>query len=131
MAPKVKFVQGDACKLNPDLGKFDVIFASCVIDRLYDPQAFISSLPQFMAEKSFLVIASSYSWLESFTPEDKWLGGKVVDGKEVSSYAGLKEALQLVGLKEAREGDELQFVKQENPWVYQLSGAQLTFWSWE
>lgn len=37
VAGKVKFIQGDACKLSPELGKFDVIFAGNLIDRLYDP----------------------------------------------------------------------------------------------
>jgi hypothetical protein len=33
----VKFVEGDACNLSNEIGKFDVIFAGNLIDRIYDP----------------------------------------------------------------------------------------------
>lgn len=38
---KVKFVVGDACKLDKSLGKFSLIFGGNLIDRLYDPFAFL------------------------------------------------------------------------------------------
>jgi ubiquinone/menaquinone biosynthesis C-methylase UbiE len=34
---KVKFIEGDACHLSPELGKFDVVFAGNLIDRISDP----------------------------------------------------------------------------------------------
>lgn len=44
MAGKVKILQGDACKLDHNLGKFDVIFGGNLIDRLYDPEGFLKHL---------------------------------------------------------------------------------------
>jgi 2-polyprenyl-3-methyl-5-hydroxy-6-metoxy-1,4-benzoquinol methylase len=41
LANKVKFVVGDACKLENSLGKFSLIFGGNLIDRLYDPEAFL------------------------------------------------------------------------------------------
>jgi hypothetical protein len=39
-----------------------------------------------MNDKSLLIITSPYSWMEEFTSIDKWIGGKEIDGKEVSTY---------------------------------------------
>lgn len=60
-------MQGDACKLNADLGKFDVIFAGNLIDRVYDPEAFLRRAVALLTEKSLLVLTSPYYWLEDFT----------------------------------------------------------------
>jgi len=59
---KVKFIQGDACNLDASLGKFDIIFAGNVIDRLYDPEAFIKNIYNFLNTKGLLVLTSPYSW---------------------------------------------------------------------
>jgi 2-polyprenyl-3-methyl-5-hydroxy-6-metoxy-1,4-benzoquinol methylase len=53
--------------LSADLGKFDVIFAGNLIDRLYDPEAFLRSIVTFLTDKSILVLTSPYSWLEDYT----------------------------------------------------------------
>jgi len=45
---KVKFVVGDACKLSPSLGKFNLIFGGNLIDRLPDPAAFLNSVGNFL-----------------------------------------------------------------------------------
>jgi hypothetical protein len=74
-----------------------------------------------MCDKSLLIITSPYSWLEEFTSIDKWLGGKEINGKEVTTYQGLKELLKELGLKEIKEPEDLQYVIQENPWVYQYA----------
>lgn len=45
---KVKFIVGDACKLDPSLGKFSLIFGGNLIDRLYDPEAFLVQVSGFL-----------------------------------------------------------------------------------
>ncbi len=45
---RVKFVVGDACNLDPSLGKFSVIFGGNLIDRLPDPSAFLKSVSSFL-----------------------------------------------------------------------------------
>jgi len=40
----VKFFQGDACKLDKELGKFDLIFGGNLICRLYNPELFINDV---------------------------------------------------------------------------------------
>lgn len=96
---KVKFIQGDACKLNPDLGKFDAVFAGNLIDRLYDPAQFLSEVTKFLTGKSLLVLTSPYTWLEEYTGIDKWLGGRQINGKDVTTYEALREITAGLGLK--------------------------------
>jgi SAM-dependent methyltransferase len=66
---KVKFVEGDACKLDKSLGKFSFIFGGNLIDRLYDPEAFLVQVSQFLELNGVLMLSSPYSWLEEFTPK--------------------------------------------------------------
>jgi len=44
----VKFIEGDGCKLDKGLGKFSLIFAGNLIDRIYDPEAFLRQVTQFL-----------------------------------------------------------------------------------
>ena len=76
--------------MNKDLGKFDLIFGGNLIDRLYEPEAFLRQVAGFMTDKSILVLTSPYTWLTDYTPKEKWIGGKVEDGKEVPTYGKLK-----------------------------------------
>jgi len=45
---KAKFLVGDACKLEQSLGKFSLIFGGNLIDRLYDPEAFLLQVAGFL-----------------------------------------------------------------------------------
>lgn len=83
-------MQGDACKLSANLGKFDVAFAGNLIDRLYDPEAFLRGVVSVLNDKSLLILTSPYSWLLEYTSVDKWLGGKQVNGKDLTTYERLK-----------------------------------------
>lgn len=96
---KVKFIQGDGCKLDPELGKFDVVFAGNLVDRLYDPRQFFSQVSTFLSNKSILILTSPYTWLEEYTSMDKWLGGRSINGKDVTTYETLREVIGGLGLK--------------------------------
>ena len=99
MAGKVKFLQGDACKLSADLGQFDVIFAGNLIDRLYDPEGFLHQVVKFLKPKSILILTSPYTWLEEYTKKEQWIGGREINGKNVTTYERLQEIITGQGLK--------------------------------
>ena len=61
---KVKFIVGDACKLDAALGKFSMIFGGNLIDRLYDPEAFLIQVAGFLEKDGVLMLTSPYTWLE-------------------------------------------------------------------
>jgi 5-histidylcysteine sulfoxide synthase/putative 4-mercaptohistidine N1-methyltranferase len=92
-ADRVEFRQGDAHNLKPQLRDFDLVLAANLIDRLYDPARFLADIGQRVRSGGLLVILSPYTWLDEFTPRDKWLGGRKVDGESVTTLAALHAAL--------------------------------------
>lgn len=125
---KVKFVVGDACKLDQSLGKFSLIFGGNLIDRLYDPEAFLLQVAGFLETNGVLILSSPYSWLEEYTPKEKWIGGYVKDGKPVTTQEGLKNILCSHGFKELCQPEDVRFVIKENQWVFQYTLANVTYW---
>ena len=69
---KASFLQGNAMHLPEDLGCFDRIHAANLICRLTDPELFLSQLPKLLNPGGELVLATPCTWLEEFTPPDKW-----------------------------------------------------------
>src|SRR5262249_20306635 len=91
---RVSFEKADACNLPLGWEPFDVILMSNLIDRLPDPQKCLSSLPLLLKPGGQLIIASPYTWLEDFTPPEKWLAGRFNEkGEPVGTLASLKELL--------------------------------------
>ena len=70
---RVRFAQGDACALRHDLGVFDLVLMANLIDRLPDPARCLAQLPALVAPGGALIITSPYTWLEEYTPRDRWL----------------------------------------------------------
>ncbi|XP_068731583.1 uncharacterized protein [Montipora capricornis] len=91
---RVSFCHGDACNLPSDLGQFGCLLASNLIERIPNPYQFLDRLPSLVAPGGTLVITSTYSWREQFTPKNLWLGGyKDAEGKNVFGFDTLKRYL--------------------------------------
>ena len=117
----VRFEQGDACNLRPDLGTFDLVLMANLIDRLPDPAKCLARLPQLISPGGWLVITSPYTWLEEYTPREKWLGG---DGR--GTLAALKELL--AAEFDFRRAFDLPFLIREHRRKYQWSVAEVGLW---
>ncbi|MFN3579956.1 MAG: 5-histidylcysteine sulfoxide synthase [Pseudomonas sp.] len=126
-ASKVAFFQGDACNLKPQFNGFDLILAVNLIDRLYNPAAFLNQVHERLAPGGTLVLASPYTWLEEHTPRDQWIGGYKRDGENFTTLDGLKELLgkhfRLIG-----EPRKVPFVIRETRHKYQHSLSEATVW---
>jgi putative 4-mercaptohistidine N1-methyltranferase len=123
---KVEFWQGDACNLKPIHQSFDLIFASNLIDRLYDPQKFLDSVASRLNPQGILILTSPYIWQEESTPKEKWIGGVKKDGENLSTLEGLKEILEPnFRLKETRD---IPFVIRETARKFQHTVAQMSVW---
>jgi len=127
---RVEFRQGDAHNLKPQFTGYDLILAANLIDRLYDPHRFLQDVHTRLEPGGLLVITSPYTWLEEFTPRERWLGGIKVDGENVTTLDGLQSALtgrfRLVG-----EPRDLEFVIRETARKFQHTVAQVTVWERE
>ena len=123
----VEFTQGDACNLKPKYNDYDLIFAGNLIDRLYDPKAFLADIVTRLNAGGLLVLTSPYTWLEEYTAKENWLGGKKVNGENFTTFDGLKECLSDVCELIAKP-ENIPFVIRETKRKHQLTVSQMTIW---
>ncbi|MDD3759295.1 MAG: 5-histidylcysteine sulfoxide synthase [Acidithiobacillus sp.] len=127
-ASRCQFLQGDALNLKPIYRDFDLVLAANLIDRLRDPQKFLRQMAERIRPGGLLVISSPYTWLEEFTPKERWIGGVRRNGEILDSLQGLQENLgETFDLLPGYPRD-LPFVIRETARKYQHSIAQVTVW---
>ncbi|MDF1881706.1 putative 4-mercaptohistidine N1-methyltransferase, partial [Sulfurimonas sp. MAG313] len=124
---KVEFWQGDACNLQEHFKNYDLVMATNLIDRLYEPHLFLESVHERINDGGYLVLTSPYTWLEEYTNKKYWIGGyEDADGNQVSTLDGLKEMLKdhfkLVGT------EDVPFVIRETPRKYQHTISEMSVW---
>jgi 5-histidylcysteine sulfoxide synthase/putative 4-mercaptohistidine N1-methyltranferase len=124
-AERVSFWQADACNLSSRFADYDLIFAANLLDRLYAPARFIEQLHAVIKPDGLLILSSPYTWLEEFTPREQWLGGRCVNGQDVSSFEALQAALEGWVLVARLD---LPFVIRETARKYQHSISDYTIW---
>jgi 5-histidylcysteine sulfoxide synthase/putative 4-mercaptohistidine N1-methyltranferase len=124
---RVELFQADACNLKAIHEGFDLVLAANLIDRLYSPRTFLTSIHERMNPGGVLVLTSPYTWLEEFTERPEWVGGFKRDGEPVTTLDGLIETLRphfrLVG-----EPRDVPFVIRETKRKFQHTIAQATVW---
>ena len=121
-------MQGDACNLTDKYTDYDLVFAGNLIDRLYKPTDFLTSIKNRIRPGGLLVITSPYTWLEDFTPKENWLGGfKAQTGESYTTLEGLMDNLSpefdLVG-----HPQDIPFVIRETARKFQHSVAEMSVW---
>lgn len=126
VAERVSFYQGDACNLKPLYAGYDLILAANLIDRLYHPGQFLSTLAERINHGGTLILASPYTWLEDFTPRAEWVGGFKKDGENFTTLEGLKSYLN--DHFELLETHDVPFVIRETRRKFQHSVAEVTIW---
>ncbi|HEX4141139.1 MAG TPA: putative 4-mercaptohistidine N1-methyltransferase [Candidatus Methylacidiphilales bacterium] len=119
-AGNVSFEHGDACNLPGDIGKFDLVLMANLIDRLPDPAKCLARLPDLLNSGGWLIITSPYTWLEEYTPRDKWL-----ESGE-GTLAGLRKHLA-PHFNEHKVFD-LPFLIREHRRKFQWSIAEVSLW---
>jgi 5-histidylcysteine sulfoxide synthase/putative 4-mercaptohistidine N1-methyltranferase len=123
---RVLFMQGDACNLKAIYTGYDVVFAGNLIDRLYDPALFLAGIGGRLLPGGLLVITSPYTWLEAYTPKEKWLGGRREHGEPLTTFAGLER--HLGGGFAFVHRQDIPFVIRETARKHQYSIAEMTVW---
>jgi 5-histidylcysteine sulfoxide synthase/putative 4-mercaptohistidine N1-methyltranferase len=124
---KVAFWQGDACNLKPQFTGYDFILAANLIDRLYSPRQFLSSIHERLNIGGVLMLTSPYTWQEEHTPREEWIGGYKKDGENVTTLDGLKAILgQHFSLMQPPV--EIPFVIRETNHKFQHTLSEVTLW---
>ncbi len=124
---KVSFWQGDACNLKANFNSYDMVMATNLIDRLYNPILFLDTIDARLNDDGVLIISSPYTWQESSTKKELWLGGYIdKDGSEVKTIESLKAILsdkfELIHLQ------DLEFVIKETLRKFQHTISQVSVW---
>lgn len=126
-AEKVQFWQGDACNLKSHFCGYDLIMATNLIDRLYEPARFLSTVHERLNSGGVLLLTSPYTWLEEYTDKSHWIGGYYdQDSNPVTSIEGLKGLLS--EQFELLEYFDVPFVIRETARKYQHTIAQMSVW---
>jgi putative 4-mercaptohistidine N1-methyltranferase len=115
---RVTFSRGDAMHLPESLGTFDLVHAANLICRLTNPLLFLERLPGLVRPGGELILTTPCTWLEEFTPTDRWPRGRTFDWLQ----SILSPHFELV-----RQHD-LPFLIREHARKFQWSVALGTLW---
>jgi 5-histidylcysteine sulfoxide synthase/putative 4-mercaptohistidine N1-methyltranferase len=124
---RVEFYQADACNLKPLYTGYDLVLASNLIDRLYDPARFLAMIHERIHRGGLLIITSPYTWVEEYTARDKWIGGFRKDGENLTTLQALNEILS-PHFESVAEPQDIPFVIRETSRKFQHTVAQMTIW---
>lgn len=124
---KVAFSQGDACLLAECFQGYDLVMATNLIDRLYEPQLFLKMIHERINAGGVLVLTSPYTWREEYTQQKFWIGGYTDEnGKEVTTLQGLTQLLDKHF--ELISTEDVPFVIRETSRKFQHSISELSVW---
>lgn len=126
-AGRVHFAQNDACNLKTNYSGYDLIFAANLIDRLYDPAAFLELARERIVPGGYLALASPYTWLVEHTEKENWLGGVKENGENVTGLQGLHSLLD-PHFETVGEPRDIPFVIRETRRKFQHTITELTLW---
>ena len=124
---KVEFFQADASNLKAGFTGYDLIVGANLLDRLYDPQKFLTTIHERLHPGGLLVLTSPYTWLEEFTKKENWIGGYRRDGEPCSTLEGLQNILT-ERFRMVREPLDIPFVLRETRRKFQHTISQMTVW---
>lgn len=125
---RISFLQGDACNLVEKYKDYDLVFAGNLIDRLYDPEKFLTLIKGRIRVGGLLVLVSPYNWDQEHTPREKWLGGFKADtGENFTTIEGIEKVLSPEFTK-LGESVDLPFAIRETERTWQYGQSELTIW---
>jgi len=92
-ARNTAFLVGSALDLPFRDAHFDTVLALNLIDRVPDPARALDELARVVRPGGQLLLTSPFTWLERFTPRDRWLGGFPRNGEPVRGIESVRARL--------------------------------------
>lgn len=128
-AAKCEFLQQDASNMKPIFTGYDMMVSANLLEKLYEPQKFLTDIAHRLNTGGLLLLASSYHWDENITPKDKWLGGfkDPKTGENVNSFDTISQLLD-ADFELLKAPFDLEFVQRENARNFQHGISQLSLW---
>jgi len=114
----IQFEQGDAMRLRDDLGSFEIVHAANLLCRLPEPLLLLQRFPSLVAPGGQLLLTTPCTWLEEYTPPDRWPQGSTLDWLKEQLGEHFDLALQL----------DVPFLIREHARKFQWSVALGTRW---
>jgi len=121
-----RFQQGSALDITAEDygGKFDAVLAANLLCRLPNPSKFLEGVVQWTSDDAIVVFISPYSWLESYTLSDLWIGGTETTGQ---SSEVLPRAMRDLGFEQMpTEDDNVAFLIREHERKFQWGVSHVT-----
>ena len=115
---RIQFEQGDAMHLREDLGTFEIVHAANLLCRLPEPLLLLQRLPSLISSGGQLLLTTPCTWLEEYTPPDRWPQGSTLDWLTEQLSPHFELALRL----------DLPFLIREHARKFQWSVALGTRW---
>jgi len=97
VARNAHFAPADALRLPFSDETFATVVALNLLDRVPDPARALAELARVTAPGGRLVVGSPFTWLATFTPEERWLGGFERDGAPVRGADAVRARLEAAG----------------------------------
>jgi putative 4-mercaptohistidine N1-methyltranferase len=129
---KVEFFVGDACNIpkmiqDGRLSTYDGVILSNLVCRLPDPLVCLKALSEIVRPGGVVVMVTPFSWLDEFTPREKWLGGYYESGKAITSKDTMRQIMEEIGFERIHE-EQIPLIIREHQRKYQYIISEATGW---
>jgi 5-histidylcysteine sulfoxide synthase/putative 4-mercaptohistidine N1-methyltranferase len=115
---RLRFEQGSACALPLHLKGFDAVLMANVLCRLPEPAACLERMQgvnALVAKGGVLVMTTPFSWLEQYTPPDRWI-------KDVQAVAAHLSEFELI------HEEEIPFMIREHRRKFEYVVTRASVW---
>lgn len=125
---KVDFMQGDLSNLKERYRDYDLILIDSLLERSYNPKAFLENVHHRINPRGLLVIASTHDWQTKSAARENWLGGFKVDGENVTTDDTLQHLLGVHFKRLDDAAQEVENVLRQSRRRFEHNLAQVTIW---
>ena len=90
----LQFMQADANNLKPIYTGSDVVLAVNLLEELYNPKQFLTTIHERLNAGGIFILGSTYDWEKNKIKRENWPGAYKKDGEPVTSFEGIKMLLK-------------------------------------